>query len=225
MDLSGQVCNAANMNMIRPALLALAAVMLGAVTPMPSPVPGTYTNEEDRYFAGERGAAAVPDWMGIELRAAGEWRKVDAFGKAISEWQSTPPPMNDAQGKLTATAANNVPTELRRANPFTCWLSVRRFAAKADGSADWTFQPGLKLHDQGGRAAALAAGAPGVVIRLRNVIWPPPSTNKPSLVLYVHRPEEPDKAVSYAWADPAATLIGINLRWVQGSCSRDGASR
>lgn len=204
------------------ALLVLAPLLLGAATP-PVFAPGTYTNEEDRYFASERGAAIVPDWMGVEVSAAGQWRGVDAFGKPHGEWQAAAMPLHLAAGGMTATAANGVATEMRRGTPFRCRLSLRRFAAKPDGSADWAFQPGLRLHDQGGRAAASDPGAPGVVIRLRQVIWPPPSTNKPSLVLYVHKPDEPDKAVSYAWADPGANLIGINLRWVQGSCSREGA--
>ncbi len=207
----------------RPALLAIATLLLGATSPPPLAT-GSYTNEEDRYFAGERGAVAVPDWMGVEVNGTGEWRAVDAFGKPLGEWQRTALPMQTAEGRITATAANGVATELRRGTPFRCWLSLRRFAAKPDGTADWAFQGSLKLHDQGGRAAASDASAPGAVIRLRQVIWPAPSTNKPSLVLYVHKPEEPDKAVSYAWADPGANLIGINLRWVQGSCSREGAN-
>jgi hypothetical protein len=202
------------------ALLAVAPLLLSAIAPPALPA-GTYTNEEDRYFAGERGAAKVPDWTGIEIGTAGEWRRVDAFGKPQGEWQRTPPGVRNEGGRLIIIAANGLATEVRRANAFRCWISMRRNTPKPDGSADWTFAGGLKLHDQGGRAAASDANAPGVVIRLRNVIWPPPSTNKPSLVLYVHKPEEPDKAVSYAWADPGAKLIGINLRWVQGSCSRD----
>ena len=59
-----------------------------------------------------------------------------------------------------------------------------------------------------------------LVLRLRSVAWPPPSRNRPSLVLYVHTLDEPNRAVSYSWADPAAQLIGINLRWVQASCTR-----
>ena len=211
-----------SMTRFSPTWLAFAPLLLGAV-PAPTFSPGTYTNEEDRYFAAERKAAIVPDWMGIEVAADGKWRRIDMFGKAQSEWQQGRQPMHDSQGKIMAMSGNGAETELRRGTPFRCWLSLRRTADKPNGSADYAFAGGLTLHDQGGRAMASDPGAPGVVIRLRQVIWPPPSTNKPSLVLYVHRPEEPDKAVSYAWADPAAKLIGINLRWVQGSCSREGA--
>ena len=82
------------------------------------------------------------------------------------------------------------------------------------------FAANLVTHDAGGRVVSAVAGAPAVELRLRNVVWPPPSQNRPSLVLYVHTPDQPNRAVSYSWADPAAKLIGINLRWVQGSCTR-----
>lgn len=201
-------------------MIALAALLLAAGVPaLPA---GTYTNEEDRYFAGEA-KRPVPDWLGVVIAADGRWRPVDVFGKVLGDWQtgSLPGLATDASGKITVTAANKITTELRRGAAFRCWVSVKRFAAKPDGSPDYTYHPGLALHDAGGRAQVSDPDAPPVVIRLRNVIWPAPSTNKPSLVLYVHRPEEPDKAVSYVWADPQAKLIGINLRWMQGSCSRE----
>ena len=56
-----------------------------------------------------------------------------------------------------------------------------------------------------------------VGIKMRNVIWPSGS-NRPSLVLYADRPGE-DRAVSYAWADPSAVHIGINLQWMQAICA------
>ena len=52
---------------------------------------------------------------------------------------------------------------------------------------------------------------------MRNVRWPY-GNNRPSLVLYAYRPDK-DRAVSYAWADPSAQRIGINLRWMQASCT------
>ena len=100
--------------------------------------------------------------------------------------------------------------------------SVPKLAKKADGSDDWYFAAGLKLHDQGGRVqfGGGDTGAPSVVLRMRNVVWPT-GTNKPSLVLYIHKPESPDRAESYSWADPDAKRIGINLRWMQASCTID----
>jgi hypothetical protein len=116
---------------------------------------------------------------------------------------------------------------LRRARAVTCWSAIPKEAKKADGSTDWFFARDVKIHDQGGRAmiGKDAAGVKPVVIRMRNVVWPAGNSNRPSLVLYVHMPDEPDKAVSYVWADPDAARIGINLRWMQASCTIDGKEK
>jgi hypothetical protein len=114
---------------------------------------------------------------------------------------------------------------LRRARPASCWVAIRKDKAKPDGNDDWHFVRDVKLHDQGGRALVGGedSGAQPLVIRMRNVIWPPPSTNKPSVVLYVHKPDQLDRAESYSWTDPGAARIGINLRWMEASCAIDGA--
>ncbi|MEM8697166.1 MAG: hypothetical protein AAGE05_14185 [Pseudomonadota bacterium] len=111
--------------------------------------------------------------------------------------------------------------EMRRAHPVSCWISVRKTDPVPEGESEWTFDNGLMMHDQGGRIRAGGgdSGAPVAIIRMRNVIWPPPTRNRPSLVLYVHTENEPERAVSYSWADPGANRIGINLRWMQASCT------
>lgn len=114
---------------------------------------------------------------------------------------------------------------LRRARPFTCWLTVKREAPKPDGSEDWLFQPNMRTHDQGGRLRLGGgdSGAPEAIIRIRNVVWPEPTRNRPSLVLYVFTPDDTNRAVAYGWADPGAVRVGINQRWMQASCTLDGA--
>lgn len=198
--------------------------LAGAAPPPSGPAQGTWTNEEDRYFTAERGGAAL-DWLGIEV-ANGRWRQVDAYGAPRSEWAALPVPglARDGDGTWRMALADGRRTELRHAAPFTCWMAIPKFAKKSDGSDDTLFAGKLKLHDQGGRVTLGGgdSGAPVAIFRVRNVVWPAPSTNRPSLVLYVIKPDNPEKAVSYAWADPDADLIGINLRWVQGSCTRDG---
>lgn len=185
---------------------------------------GIWTNTEDVYFAEEEGREKA-EWKGFEVSKDGQWREIDAFGK----------PVDGIEGQWIA---GNIPgvtaredggwqvgeSELRRADPFSCWVSVRKFAADDDGSPAWTYQRDLPIFNQGGRVRVEGNGdAPDVTFRMRNVTWAQGSTNRPALVLYVHK-DDPVRAESYSWASPNADMVGINLRWVQGSCSRDAAS-
>ena len=114
--------------------------------------------------------------------------------------------------------------QLRRARPFQCWVAVLNGAAHGDSGegaapADWDFRRGVFIHDQGGRAQIITQEdeARTVELRLRDVRWPGDS-RRPSLTLYVHE-DGSDRAVSYAWAEGGADRIGINLRWMQASCT------
>ena len=177
--------------------------------------PGIWTNTEDEYFANEEGREK-PDWVGFRIGKDERWQNIDAFGNALGEWHTGPIPN---VGRREGGGWNIGASELRKARPLSCWISVKKFAGKPDGSADWTFDSRLKNFDQGGRIFVDGKGiAPDVTFRVRNVTWAKGSRNKPSLVLYVHK-EDPVRAESYAWTAPDASLIGINLRWVQGSCS------
>lgn len=198
-------------------ILALlsAAVSVPAVAGQALP-PGIWTNTEDVYFAQEEGRP-VPAPIAIQTVADGHWRPIDAFGTPVGEWSASPLP-GLAPREGGGWQVNG--SELRRAARYTCWVSTRKFAGKPDGNADWTFASGLETFDQGGRVNVPGHGeAPDVQIHLRNVTWAAGSRNKPSLVLYIHR-DDPRRAESYSWSSPDAALIGINLRWVQASCSR-----
>lgn len=118
--------------------------------------------------------------------------------------------------------ANTTEARFRRARPFECWTAILRGASHGDsgqGMNDWDFRRGVKLHDQGGEAELLTdEDEPRRVrLRLRNVDWPY-GTNRPSLTLYVLEGDN-DRPVSYAWNDGDAERIGINLRWIQASCT------
>ena len=121
----------------------------------------------------------------------------------------------DAQGGYVFGNKAHIPTELKRAHGWACWM-----AAPREGAEGWFYAKGLKLTDQGGEAwATTDEPKPREIgFRLRQVAWPT-GTNADALTLYVLRRGE-EKAVGYAWADPAARRIGVNLRWVQGSCTR-----
>lgn len=201
-----------------------ASIIAAAVWPAGAMAQDLYTNEEEVYFAGETGRQAPP-WLGLRVQEAGGRmlvEPVDRFGAAAPHVPGLVP-TRTAPDRIAVRWPDGRTSELRRARGFTCLMAIRREGAapEATGDAAWVFQRGLRLHDQGGRARAGGAnGAPETVLRMRNVVWPAGNSNRPSLVLYVHR-DDPDRAVSYSWTDPAARLIGINLRWMQGSCSLD----
>jgi hypothetical protein len=240
-------------------MIALAAAALTAAALLP----GTYTNEEQVYFATEAGKP-VPPWVGVTITPEGEnfrLRTVDAFGvpgaesqlmrvskgtieghevvsittgTCVRDYAVVPAGLTivNERGRCAGPAATTTVTqaglamrmtdgtilELQRARAFKCWASIPRKALK-DGKPDWWFKSGLMLHDRGGRVVAKTdeAAPQAFTLRMRNVVWPT-GNNAPSLVLYVHG-DDPDHAISYSWADPAAKRVGINLRSFQGSCT------
>ena len=117
---------------------------------------------------------------------------------------------------------SSVEARLRKARPFECWTAILRGASHGDsgeGMRDWDFRRGVKLHDQGGEAELITDEETPrrVRLRLRNVDWPY-GTNRPSLTLYILEGDN-DRAVSYAWNEGNAERVGINLRWLQASCT------
>ena len=106
---------------------------------------------------------------------------------------------------------------LDRASPFTCWVAPQ----KRDG--EYAFRNDIVLHDGGGRTWVEGEDFDRVGLRMRHVRWPT-GDNRDSLVLYVHRGDDTgwERAESYAWTSPDEDRIGINLRWVQASCTRGG---
>jgi len=116
------------------------------------------------------------------------------------------------------------PDQLRRVRPFSCWVAVLRGAGHGDQGvgakdSDWFFTRDVWLHDQGGVAIVRTDESPAreLRLRLRRVAWPS-GPNRPSLTLYVLEPGN-ERAVSYAWGEFDAGRLGINLRWMQASCT------
>ncbi len=129
-----------------------------------------------------------------------------------------------AEGEYVYGNTASIPHKLRRARPFQCWVAVLRGAAHGDSGEGlpptaWDFRRDVFIHDQGGRAQITTDEAEPrtVELRLRDVKWPDDS-RRPSLTLYVHETGS-DRAVSYAWAEGGAERIGLNLRWLQASCT------
>ena len=198
--------------LIAAAAIALSSSPLLAGDTLPE---GIWTNTEDEYFAEEEGREK-PAWVALEIGSKGEWRRIDAFGQPQTEWSDAAIP-GLTFDQSAGWQING--SELRRAKPLTCWVAVRKFAVKPNGDEDWTFSRNLKIFDQGGRSLIAGEGvAPDVTIRVRNVTWAKGSRNKPVRALYIHK-QDPVRAESYSWGAPDTSVIGINLRWVQASCS------
>ena len=212
------------MSLFAVAMLASAAPS-APVLPLP---PQILTNEEEVYFDREAGRTPAP-WIGMRIAEGGGTTFVDAFGKVVPAVRNKGSDYSPDKTGIVLTLENGRKTELRRARPVTCWTSIKKDAPKPDGSEDWYFVKDIRLHDQGGRALIGdgVAGVKPVVLRMRNVTWADSarSSNRPSLVLYIHTPDQPDHAVSYVWADPGAVRLGVNLRWMQASCTLDGLDR
>lgn len=172
-------------------------------------VAGIWSNAEEVAFAVEEARAPPPE-VHLRVEPAGNgWRAtpLDPFGTPTGPTR----PIAVVEGKPVHPGA-----DLRLARPFTCWAAIPKAAGGWWGARD------LKLHDQGGMAR-LATDEPmpqRFDLRMRNVVWAK-GPNRPSLVLYVHEPGNPH-AVAYAWADPGATRVGLNLRTVQASCTLAG---
>lgn len=129
-----------------------------------------------------------------------------------------------ADGDYVYGNTAGIPHKLRRARPFQCWVAVLRGAEHGDSgegiaSSAWDFRRDVFIHDQGGRAQIVTdEETPRTIeLRLRDVEWPDAS-RRPSLTLYVHEGGS-DRATSYSWTEGGADRIGLNLRWLQASCT------
>lgn len=125
----------------------------------------------------------------------------------------------DADGNYVFGNKANIHHKLRKVNPFSCWVGIR----KRD-SEDYHFQSGVGL-DDGGRMVWLETDEEPPQrygLKMRNVKWPT-GTSRDSRVLYVHEDGNAESAVSYAWGDPAASFLGINLRFLQASCTQQAS--
>ena len=125
-------------------------------------------------------------------------------------------------GKYLFGMKGDIPSKSLKARPFECWASILRGAKHGDSGEDmndWDFRRGLWFHDQGGEIRIQTDETPPRDIRLllRRMEWPD-KNNRPSLVLYIFEGNR-KRATSYTWTEFDSERIGINLRWLQASCT------
>lgn len=167
------------------------------------------------------------EWLrrGAQFEGAGTGQNcLSAFGLSEEDEGGVKLSLSDTEFWVSAADPEIVnESRYRRARSFECWTAILRGANHGDsgkGMNDWYFKRGVEIHDQGGVAELETDETPArrVRLRLRDVDWPY-GMNRPSLTMYVMEGDD-DRAVSYAWAEGGADRIGINLRWLQASCTR-----
>ncbi len=164
---------------------------------------------------------------GGQFSGVGTGKDCASYFGQTNEVNSVPISTTLSSTEFWVTSANDdapVETRFRKARPFECWAAILRGAKHGDsgnGVDDWYFKRGVKIHDQGGVAVLETDEEPAhkVKLKLRDVDWTY-GTNRPSLTLYVMEGDD-DRAVSYAWTEGGSDRVGINLRWIQVSCTKE----
>lgn len=120
----------------------------------------------------------------------------------------------DEQGNYVFGNKENIPSKLKRVHHFTGWAAIRKENSEEYGSA---FR--FEIHDQGQIIPVPAAdgGASQHSIQLAQLVYQGSKT--PILKLGIIE-NATGKTVAYAWANPAAERVGINLRWMQTGLTR-----
>ena len=110
--------------------------------------------------------------------------------------------------------------DLRRVQAFGGWAAINGGGPKAAAdSNDWHMDRAVRIDNEGGRYALhwRDGGASGYSLALERVTYR--DGNMPVLKLSVIE-DASGQALAYAWANPEATRIGINLGWVQVGLDR-----
>jgi len=123
----------------------------------------------------------------------------------------------DSEGNYVYGNKARIHHKNNKARHFKCWVSPRK------KNGEYAFYNDIYLHDQGGRAWVEGPDHERVGLKMRNVVWPM-GNNRPSFVLYAYQGDDEEKAVSYTWTSPDEPRIGINLRWMQASCTEGDAT-
>lgn len=118
----------------------------------------------------------------------------------------------------------NARTEARRIAYFSGWAAINGGGpgAAAD-SRDWHMDRSIRLGSEGGRAPLLWRDGKrsGYSLSLERLTYR--DGNVPVLKLSV-LDDADGRTLAYAWANPQATRIGINLGWVQVGLDRASSS-
>ena len=114
--------------------------------------------------------------------------------------------------------------DLRLVQWFAGWAAINGGGPKADAaSRDWHMDRALRIGSEGGRYALKwrDGNASGYSLMLERLTYR--EGNVPVLKLSIVSDAD-GSTLAYAWANPEATRIGINLGWVQVGLDRQDAT-
>lgn len=130
-----------------------------------------------------------------------------------------------SSGKEIFGREDNIPHKMRRAKKFKCWAAFKTKRLKENGEPHWDFYPNRIVHNQGdiSEFSTTDREPEQYFIRLKETTFP--AGSRPDVFeLFIHENTEQARknykqALSYTWTNKEAERLGINLRWMQASCS------
>jgi len=130
--------------------------------------------------------------------------------------------LGEQQFWWTSRGASDAAVKLHRARQFTCYADIPGVGGGRD--IPYTRYDNLSLHDQGAETWFVDKDGRNLGLRLFNVDWPINNYDgyftRDSLVIYVIEKldDGSTKEHGYAFTQPEAGRIGINLKWLLASC-------
>ena len=105
-------------------------------------------------------------------------------------------------------------TTSHRVRWFTGWDAMNGGGPKATTQKDWHLKRDLRLHSEGGRIPLQwrDGAASGYSLELARLFYKESNTEVLRLAVIE---DASGRTLSYVWANPDATRIGLNLGWLQ----------
>jgi hypothetical protein len=119
----------------------------------------------------------------------------------------------DEAGGYVFGNKSGVHHKLKRARYYTGWAALR-VAETGDDKKDYEGFMNLRLHDQGQMLPLVKANGEKTKYTLQLAHLVQQSAKVPVMVFKLFE-EGKEQAVAYAWTEPGAARIGMNLRWFQ----------
>jgi hypothetical protein len=134
--------------------------------------------------------------------------------------------VRDPTGRRVQGNAEGLPFRLRKARWFRGWVALHEAGPEAQpGDPRWHLSENLVLHSEGGRKPILFSGGrrSGYSVQLARLELDGGRREVLALKL-IH--DASGQSLGYAWSDPDANRLGLNMQWFQAGFDRvEGDSR